>query len=173
MVSFRHSIAVCALLAAVAVLGAACGGGSKSATTSSSNSTIATANSDVGSILVNCVRGETLYLFAKDTGADDSCSGACAKAWRPYSANGAALHVGSSLKASLLTSMTRADGTKQLTYNGHPLYTFSGDSKAGDITGQGSDAFGARWYVVSPKGAANRKGGIFGAEGGLLSRPAA
>ena len=156
MAHFRHSVAVCALLATVAVLGAACGGSSKSAATSSSNSTVATADSNVGSILVDR-RGETLYLFAKDGGGVSACSGACAKAWPPYSAKGAALHVGSGLKASLLKSVTRADGTKQLTYNGHPLYTFSGDSKAGDITGQGSDAFGAHWYVVSPKGAAIEK----------------
>ena len=156
MASFRHSAAVCALLAAVAVLAAACGGSSKSAATSSSNSTLATADSNVGSILVDR-RGETLYLFAKDGGGVSACSGACAKAWPPYSAKGAALHVGSGLKASLLKSVTRADGTTQLTYNGHPLYTFSGDSKAGDITGQGSDAFGAHWYVVSPKGAAIEK----------------
>ena len=53
--------------------------------------------------------------------------------------------------------MTRSDGAKQLTYNGHPLYTFSGDGRAGDISGQGSSAFGGRWYVVSPDGSAIRK----------------
>ena len=164
MVSFRHPAAVCALLATVAVLGAACGGSSKSAP-ASSNSTVATAESNVGSILVDSA-GETLYLFAKDSGGVSACSGACAKAWPPYAAKGAALHVGSGLKASLLKSMTRADGTKQLTYNGHPLYTFSGDSKAGDITGQGSDAFGARWYVVSPDGAAIEKAASSGSHMG-------
>jgi predicted lipoprotein with Yx(FWY)xxD motif len=164
MVSFRHPAAVCALLATVAVLGAACGGSSKSAP-ASSNSTVATADSNVGSILVDSA-GETLYLFAKDSGGVSACGGACAKAWPPYAAKGAALHVGSGLKASLLKRMTRADGTKQLTYNGHPLYTFSGDSKAGDITGQGSDAFGARWYVVSPDGAAIEKAASSGSHMG-------
>jgi predicted lipoprotein with Yx(FWY)xxD motif len=156
MASLPHSATVCALLATVAVLGSACGGSSKSAPATSSNSTVATADSAVGSILVDR-QGETLYLFAKDRGGASACSGACAKAWPPYAATGAALHPGSGLKASLLKSMTRADGTKQLTYNGHPLYTFSGDSKAGDINGQRSDAFGARWYVVSPAGAAIEK----------------
>jgi predicted lipoprotein with Yx(FWY)xxD motif len=154
MATWRRSTAACALLALIAVLAVGCGGSSKSAT--SSNSTVATADSDVGSILVDS-RGDTLYLFAKDSGGASSCSGECAKAWPPYAAKGASLHVGSGLKASLLKSMTRADGTKQLAYNGHPLYTFSGDSKAGDIAGQDSNAFGAHWYVVSPAGAAITK----------------
>src|SRR5258706_16405946 len=104
MASFRHSATVCALLATVAVLGAACGGSGTSAPTSS-NSTVATADSGVGRILVDR-QGETLYLFAKDRGGASACSGACAKAWPPYAATGAALHVGSGLKASLLKSMT-------------------------------------------------------------------
>ena len=145
MVSFRHPAAVCALLATVAVLGAACGGSSKSAP-ASSNSTVATADSGVGSILVDR-QGETLYLFAKDRGGASACSGACAKAWPPYAAKGAALHVGSGLKASLLKSMTRADGTKQLTVSGSPLYTFAG-KPAGDVSGQGVGGF----YVVQASG---------------------
>jgi predicted lipoprotein with Yx(FWY)xxD motif len=153
--SLRRST-VCALLAMTTVFGAACGGSSKSAPATSSNSTVATADSDVGKILVDAT-GATLYLFAKDSGGASSCSGACAKAWRPATAKGTVLRAGSGIKASLLKSMTRADGTMQLTYNGHPLYTFSGDSKAGAITGQGSDAFGAHWYVVSPDGTAIQK----------------
>jgi predicted lipoprotein with Yx(FWY)xxD motif len=156
MTTWRHSATVCVLVATTALFAVACGGSSKSAPAASSNSTVATAGSGVGSILVDS-QGETLYLFAKDSGGASSCSGACAKAWPPYAAKGAALHAGSGLEASLLKSMTRADGTKQLTYDGHPLYTFSGDGKAGDITGQGSDAFGAHWYVVSPKGDAIKK----------------
>jgi predicted lipoprotein with Yx(FWY)xxD motif len=151
--SLRRSTC-CAFLATTALFAAACGGMSKSGTPAASNSSVATANSGVGNILVDS-DGNTLYLFAKDSGGASSCSGACAKAWPPYAAT--ALHAGSGLKATLLKSMTRADGTKQLTYNGHPLYTFSGDSKSGDIAGQGSDAFGAHWYVVSPTGAAIQK----------------
>jgi predicted lipoprotein with Yx(FWY)xxD motif len=153
--SLRRSI-VCALLATAALFGAACGGSGKSSPPTSSNSTVATADTDVGSILVDR-SGDTLYLFEKDSGGASSCAGACAKAWPPYTAKGAALHPGPGVKAALLKSMTRADGTKQLTYDGHPLYTFSGDSKAGDIAGQGSQAFGAHWYVVSPDGSAIQK----------------
>ena len=153
--SLRQS-ALCALLAATALLAAACGGSSKSSPATSSNSTVAKADSDVGTILVDR-SGDTLYLFEKDSGGASSCTGACAKAWPPSAARGATLRPGSGVKASLLRTMTRSDGAKQLTYNGHPLYTFSGDGKAGDISGQGSNAFGGRWYVVSPDGSAIRK----------------
>jgi predicted lipoprotein with Yx(FWY)xxD motif len=151
----RHQLTFCALLALTAVFGAACGGMSKSSS-STSNSTVATANSGVGNVLVDS-DGDTLYLFAKDSSGASSCTGACARAWPPYAGKGTVLHAGSGLEASLLKRMTRADGAKQLTYDGHPLYTFSGDSKAGDIAGQGSDAFGAHWYVVSPTGTAIQK----------------
>jgi hypothetical protein len=57
-----------------------------------------------------------------------------------------------SAKASDLGTITRSDGTKQVTYDGHPLYYFSGDSGAGTATGQGSDGFGAKWWLVDPSG---------------------
>jgi Secreted repeat of unknown function len=54
--------------------------------------------------------------------------------------------------ASDLGTITRSDGSKQVTYDGHPLYYFSGDSGAGTASGQGSDGFGAKWWLVSPSG---------------------
>ncbi len=59
---------------------------------------------------------------------------------------------GSGVKQSLLSTIKRADGTKQITYNGHPLYYFAGDTSAGDANGEGSKAFGAEWYVVNASG---------------------
>jgi hypothetical protein len=52
----------------------------------------------------------------------------------------------------MVGTTTRSDGGTQVTYDGHPLYYYSGDQKAGDINGEGSDAFGAEWYLVSPNG---------------------
>jgi hypothetical protein len=78
-----------------------------------------------------------------------ACSGACASAWPPVT--GTATAAGSA-KASDLGTITRSDGTKQVTYDGHPLYYFVGDSGPGTASGQGSDNFGAKWWLVSPAG---------------------
>jgi predicted lipoprotein with Yx(FWY)xxD motif len=59
---------------------------------------------------------------------------------------------GSGAEASLVGTTTRSDGTSQVTYNGHPVYRYSGDQKPGDTAGEGLDAFGAEWYVLSPAG---------------------
>ena len=56
-------------------------------------------------------------------------------------------------KTSDLGTITRSDGSKQVTYDGHPLYFFAGDSGAGQLTGQGSNGFGAKWWLVAPSGA--------------------
>jgi hypothetical protein len=55
-------------------------------------------------------------------------------------------------QASDLGTITRSDGTKQVTYDGHPLYYFAGDSGPGTASGQGNDGFGAKWWLVSPSG---------------------
>jgi hypothetical protein len=80
------------------------------------------------------------------------CSGACAAAWPPVPATGQLTATGGA-KASDLGTITRSDGTKQVTYDGHPLYYFVGDSGPGKTAGQGSDAFGAKWWLVAPSGA--------------------
>jgi predicted lipoprotein with Yx(FWY)xxD motif len=59
---------------------------------------------------------------------------------------------GTGVKASLLGTTTRSDGNPEVTYNGHPLYYYAGDRKAGDTNGQDLNQFGAPWYVVSPAG---------------------
>src|SRR3984893_9481276 len=96
--------------------------------------------------------GRAMYLWVKDTGSTSACTGACAGAWPPVTTTGTATASGSA-KASDLGTITRSDGTKQVTYDGHPLYYFSGDSGAGTATGQGSDGFGAKWWLVAPAGA--------------------
>ncbi len=109
------------------------------------------ASSADGQILVDG-SGRTLYLFEADTSSTSTCNGACATAWPPETTTGKPTSTG--LNASLLGTSVRADKTTQVTYKGHPLYRFADDSKPGDINGQGANAFGGTWYVVSPSGSA-------------------
>jgi len=97
--------------------------------------------------------GRALYLFAADHGGKSACSGACAAAWPPLKTTGPPKAAGGA-KAGKLATMSRPDGSKQVTYGGHPLYSFTGDTAAGDTNGQGSTAFGAKWWLVTPNGTA-------------------
>jgi len=94
-----------------------------------------------------------VYLFLADSSTTSNCNSAsCVQYWPPVLTNGAP-QAGAGLNASLLGTIRRSDGTTQVTYAGHPLYRFVSDKAAGDETGQGVNAFGAPWYVVSPSGA--------------------
>jgi predicted lipoprotein with Yx(FWY)xxD motif len=103
----------------------------------------------LGTILVDA-HGRTLYLFMKDKKNKSECSGACAAGWPPLMATGKP-KAGKGAEAKLLGTTARNHGT-QVTYNGHPLYRYVGDTKAGQTNGEGSKAFGAEWYVVAPNG---------------------
>jgi len=151
--------------AALAVIVAGCGGGSPSGTTGytapapaskSSPATVATAHTKLGTVLVDG-RGRTLYLFEKDKGRASTCYGACASIWPPLTsgatgAGGANGLAGSGLNAAKLGSIKHGDGKTEVTYDGHPLYTYAGDAKPGDVRGQGLNQFGAEWYVLAPSG---------------------
>ena len=104
----------------------------------------------LGDVLVGS-RGRTLYLFTKDSGTKSACSGACATAWPPLRASGKPT-VGGAAKPSLVGTTTRSDGKPQVTYDGHPLYGFVKDAKAGDTNGEGLTAFGGSWFAISPAG---------------------
>jgi predicted lipoprotein with Yx(FWY)xxD motif len=106
-------------------------------------------HSKLGTILAAGPKKMTVYLFEADRGGQPACSGACAAAWPPVT--GTASAVGGAHAADLGT-ITRADGTKQVTYKGHPLYYFVKDKDDGDAYGQGVKAFGASWYVLAPSG---------------------
>jgi predicted lipoprotein with Yx(FWY)xxD motif len=95
--------------------------------------------------------GRSLYLFEKDTGGKPTCYGTCAQGWPPLLTSGTPA-AGTGAGASLLGTVKRTDGTVQVTYAGHPLYFFAGDSTTGDIKGENVHAFGADWYLVSPAG---------------------
>jgi predicted lipoprotein with Yx(FWY)xxD motif len=110
------------------------------------------ATSKLGKILVDS-KGRTLYLFVADTSSSSTCSGACAGAWPPLTTTGKPV-AGSGAKASLLGTTKRSDGTLEVTYAGHPLYYYAGDTGSGQTTGQALNQFGAPWYVVAPSGTA-------------------
>ena len=111
---------------------------------------IATASSSAGPVLING-SGHAVYVWAKDAKDMSACTGACASAWPPVPATGTVTAAGGA-KSSDLGTITRSDGTKQVTYDGHPLYYFAGDSGAGQANGQASDNFGAKWWLVTPSG---------------------
>jgi predicted lipoprotein with Yx(FWY)xxD motif len=121
-------------------------GGSATPPTSS-GSTVQVANStQYGSILVDA-QGNTLYLFDQDTGKTSACTGACIATWPPLTASGSPT-AGTGVDASLLGTAKQADGSTQVTYKGHLLYTFAGDSTPGATTGEGVNGF----FVVSSTG---------------------
>jgi len=118
----------------------------------SATSVVSTKTTSLGTFLVDG-SGRTLYLWDADHGSKSACSGACAQAWPPVTTTGTPKASGA-VKASLLGTTKRADGSREVTYAGHPLYTFAGDTQAGQTTGQGSNGFGAPWWVVTPAGKA-------------------
>jgi predicted lipoprotein with Yx(FWY)xxD motif len=105
-------------------------------------------DSALGTILTDS-KGNTLYVFMNDTSDTSTCTGDCAASWPALIAKGEVKAGGNDVDASLLGTSARDDGTMQVTYNGHPLYHFSGDQAAGDTNGQG---IGGIWFVVSPAG---------------------
>jgi predicted lipoprotein with Yx(FWY)xxD motif len=157
------------------VLAAGCGSSTKSASTTAGSRTSAPAQSypasstqgasssagtavtvstkpnKLGLILAAGPKRLTVYLFEADKGAASSCSGACAGVWPPVQAGGAIASQGG-VSAAKLSAITRADGMKQLAYNGHPLYFYARDGDKSDAYGQGLKSFGASWYVLAPSG---------------------
>jgi len=113
---------------------------------------IGTAALGPGTALVDGA-GRTLYLFEADAGTTSTCTGACAQVWPPLLAPAAAPGTAGAAQAALVGTSPRADGTRQVTYDGHPLYHFAGDNAPGDVKGQGINNFGGGWYVVAPSGA--------------------
>lgn len=113
--------------------------------------TVATKSSGkLGTILVDG-KGRTLYLFVADKKNESTCTGACAVAWPPLLTLGSA-KPGAGADKTLLGTTERSGGAKEVTYNGHPLYYYIGDTKPGQTNGQAVDQFGALWYVVNAKG---------------------
>jgi predicted lipoprotein with Yx(FWY)xxD motif len=161
----RRPLMTLVVLAAAGALAAGCGssgpgsgsGGSGGAASpvgsgSSGVAMVNAASSKLGMVLVDG-SGRTLYLFEKDQPNQSACSGACVAAW-PVDQSSGTPKGGSGVKASLLGTIKRGDGSTQVTYDHHPLYYYSGDSGAGQQNGQGINAFGAAWFAVAPAGGA-------------------
>jgi predicted lipoprotein with Yx(FWY)xxD motif len=154
VVRLEASASLLVVLALTGVLGVigflAAGSVARSAT--GTNATVSLRTTKLGPILVNS-RGHTLYLFAKDRNAKSACSGSCAKFWPPLLSQGKPT-AGPGVKPSLIGTTRRSNGSRQVTYNTHPLYTFVLDKRAGQTNGESNSAFGAKWYAVSAKGTA-------------------
>jgi predicted lipoprotein with Yx(FWY)xxD motif len=136
--------------------GAYGGGGKTTASTTVSGESRGTGavavakNPQLGTILVDA-KGFTLYDFHKDKGGKSACYGACASTWPPLMTSGAP-RAASGAEASKLGTTKRDDGTLQVTYAGHPLYTYAADTKPGEAKGNDIDSFGAEWYALQPSG---------------------
>jgi predicted lipoprotein with Yx(FWY)xxD motif len=117
-----------------------------SAAAASSTTVLKTESTSLGMVLANA-QGMTVYWFAADHGTTSACSGACASAWPPVIGMPKAA-AGVTLTGTLGT-ITRSDGSKQATYNGHPLYTFKADSAPGQVNGNKVTGFGAEWYAIT------------------------
>jgi predicted lipoprotein with Yx(FWY)xxD motif len=118
--------------------------------TNSQGARVSAASSSLGRIIVDS-RGRTLYLFEKDTRGHSACSGTCAMYWPPLLTRGKPI-AGHGLKKSLLGTIRRANGARQVTYAGHPLYRYVLDTKAGQTNGEGLQDFGAGWDALSAAG---------------------
>lgn len=170
---------VLALTAAGATLAlAACGSSSgptssagssasNAAATSASPSTrqgavIATSSGSQGTFLT--ASGRALYLWVADPRGQSACSGACAQVWPPLLTKGTPMVSGNASSGDVGT-ITRSDGTKQVTYKGHPLYFYVTDTGPGMTAGQGSNSFGAKWWLVGPSGSAITSAGSSSSSG--------
>ncbi|MBS1886341.1 MAG: hypothetical protein JSU06_04045 [Actinobacteria bacterium] len=169
-----------AALLAAAILGAGalagCGGGSSSpGTTSTAAKTTAAPpvaepppNAEEGTVFVSLgsakglgqvlvdSEGHTLYAFSGDSAKASTCEGACAKAWPPLLDESGEPQPSNGTSAAQLGTITRPDGTKQVTYAGHPLYTFGGDQQPGQANGNGKSGFGGTWSALKAGGAPAR-----------------
>jgi predicted lipoprotein with Yx(FWY)xxD motif len=144
-------------LAAAALVVAACGSSSTSGGSGagSGNSPAAAANGTSleakevgGAKLLTNAKGFTLYWFVPDTATKSNCNGSCARYWPPVKGPATAM----SGVNGTLTVITRSDGSKQAVWNGHPLYTYVGDTKPGEAKGNGLNLSGGVWHDITLSG---------------------
>jgi predicted lipoprotein with Yx(FWY)xxD motif len=166
----RMLLVLPAAAAAAAVVAACSSSGTPSGTASGTPSSASSAHvaaavglktANVGGVTVLAnAKGFTLYTFAPDTSTTSKCNGACAQSWPPVKAATA-----SGVKSPFAT-IKRSDGSTQLTFHGHPLYTFSGDTAPGQANGNGTNAFGGLWHEAPASGGAAPAGTSSSGSGG-------
>ena len=157
-----------AISATAVLVAAAAYGGTRHATTGAA---VSLRKTTLGTVLVDA-RGHTLYLFEKDSRGMSACNTACVQYW-PALTSRTAPRAGSGVKQSMLRLVRQHNGLRQVTYAGHPLYTFVGDKQPGQTTGEGLTNFGGGWYVVAASGQKVEKsqssGNGYGSGGGYSS----
>jgi predicted lipoprotein with Yx(FWY)xxD motif len=166
---FRMLLALLAAAAAAAVLAAcsssatssAAGGGtSSSSPAAAAAGSLKTATIGGATVLTNA-KGFTLYSFAPDTSTTSKCNGACAQSWPPVTGAVTASGV-----TGTFATITRSDGATQATFDGHPLYTFAGDTAPGQNNGNGLNAAGGLWHEITTSGSAPAGSSTPGSGGG-------
>src|SRR5690242_396504 len=165
----RMLLVLPAAAAAAAVVAACSSSGTPSGTSSSGGSSAHVAAAAAGlktakvggvTVLTNA-KGFTLYAFAPDTSTTSKCNGACAQNWPPVTGPATV----SGVKGAFAT-IKRSDGSTQLTFHGHPLYTFVGDKSPGQASGNGINAFGGLWHEAPASGGAAPAGSSSSGSGG-------
>ena len=170
-----------ALLAVLGFVAAGCGGSSASSAPKSgvagarhvTNSVAVKTRKlkGLGTVLVNS-KGRTLYVFMKDKQRKVTCTGSCASFWPPLKWSGSAKpKAGGAAKSNMLGSDKNPGGGKVVTYNRWPLYTYSGDSGAGQANGWGTNLNGGKWYVISAAGKVVKHKTSSGGGGGTTTSP--
>ena len=171
----RMLLALLAVAAAAAVLAACSSSGTSSASGGSSSSSTSTSTSSPaaatagslktatigGATVLTSAKGFTLYSFAPDTPAKSNCNGTCAQNWPPVKGPATASGV-----TGTFGTITRSDGSVQATFDGHPLYTFVGDTAPGQAKGNGLNAAGGLWHEITTSGTAPAGSSSSGSGGG-------
>jgi predicted lipoprotein with Yx(FWY)xxD motif len=123
--------------------------------TASAATTVSVRDSDRYGRYLTDGAGRTLYLFTRERGSASRCYGACARAWPPLLTRGRP-DAGGGARSSLLGTTRRRDGSRQVTYGGHPVYYYFRERRAGQIFCQNVVEFGGTWLLVGPRGSAIR-----------------
>jgi predicted lipoprotein with Yx(FWY)xxD motif len=163
----RILLALPAAAAAAAALVACSSAGASPSPSSSSSSPAATAANTVktatiaGVTVLTNSKGFTLYSFAPDTSTTSKCNGTCAQNWPPVTGPVTGAGV-----TGTFGTITRSDGSTQATFDGHPLYTFVGDTAPGQAKGNGLNAAGGLWHEITTSGTGAPAGGSSSGSGG-------